>query len=201
MISLVLAAALVAPTPTYLVERVAESEAASRRVSVFRDGTAVLALREARGRPQVTRRQLDPTVLRSLRQVVEETYPDLREFAGFEGAPGEAFVELRLAPPEREPLVVRLPIASVPSLAGARLMQAIDDIDSWLSTYQPGQQDLSRWQPEVGQSVELADGAVVTVLALLNEGQVVQVRVGDGPAQVFFEIQELRQRAVRLVEP
>lgn len=201
MIALLVAASLSVSTPTYLVERVAASGERTRRVSVFRDGTAVLALREGSEKPAVTRRRLDPVVLQSLKQVVEESYPELREFAGFEGAPGEAHVELRLAPTGLEALIVRLPVASVPSLAGARLMRAIDDVDAWLATYQPGQEDLSRWQPEVGQKVELADGTIVQVLALLNEGNVVQVRVGEGPSQIFFDLEELRERAVRRLSP
>jgi len=201
VIALVLAVSMGVAAPTYLVERVAISGETSRRVSVFRDGTAVLALREGSEPPAVTRRRLDPVVLRSLRQVVEESYPKLREFAGFEGAPGEAHVELRLAPADVEPLVVSLPLASVPSVAGARLMRAIDDVDAWLANYQPGQEDLSRWQPKVGQKIELADGTVVQVLELLNDGRVVLVRVGEGPAQIFFDLDELRERAVRLVSP
>jgi len=199
MTALLLVLALGGAPPTYLVERVAASAEVSRRVSVFRDGTAVLAVRPAGGEPQLVRRRLDPVALRSLLQVIDETYQDLREFAGFEGGPGEARVELRLAPPGREPLEVDLPVAAVRSLAGSRVMAAIDDVDAWLSSYRPGQEDLGLWQPEAGERVELADGTVVEVLAVFNDGQVVQVRVGEGPAEMYYEVGELRARAFRLV--
>lgn len=201
ILALIAALATAAPAPTYLVERVVTTAQGSRRVSVFRDGVAVLAWRPVAGTPTTVRRRLDDVTLRSLRQVVTETAPDLRSFPGFEGVPGDASIELRLAPPDAPPLTVRMPVTAVPSVAASRLQRALDDVDQTLSDTRPGQEDLSAWQPAVGQRVALADGSVVTVLEVLNEGEVIHVRVGDGPGEIFFALSELRQRAVRLVGP
>jgi hypothetical protein len=199
--SLILAFALSGPVPTYLVERIVTAPQGTRRVSVFLDRTAVLAWHAPGGEPTVLRRRLDVVVFRSLEQVVRETTPDLREFSGFSGVPGEASIEIRLAPPGERPLDVRLPVTAALSVAMSRLQHAIDDIDTLLSRTRPDQQDLSAWVPTPGQRVALSDGRTVTVLEVLNDGAVVHVRVGDGPGEVYFASDELRRLAIRLVGP
>lgn len=196
------AAVAASPPPTYLAERVITTEENVRRISIFRDGVAVLARRHGEDEPVVVKVRLPDVVFAVLRQVVQETYPDLKVFTGFQGQAGKASVELRLAPQGEEPLVVHIPVSAVRSAALVRLERALDDIDERLVHTRVDQQDLSRWWPEAGQRVELSDGTVVEVLEVFSGAgeAVVHVRVGDGPGHIFYALGELRRLAVKVLD-
>ncbi len=203
--ALLLASAVAAapPAPTYLVERVIVAGGQTRRVSVFRDGMAALVRRTGGGHARVSRRRLDPTTLEVVRQVVDAAYGELAGAAGLESPPGDDTVELRAAPPGRPALTVRLPLGGVTGPEVLRLGIALDDVESSLADLPPGAEDLSRWVPRPGERVLLLDGSVVLVEAVHDDGEkvVVRVSIGDGVATVFYELEELRRRAVRLVAP
>jgi hypothetical protein len=199
--ALALAVTVPAP-PTYLVERVVTTGEEVRRISVFRDGVAVLARRHGGEVPSIVKARLNDVSFGVIRQVVEETYPDLKVFAGFGGGAGEASIELRLAPRGEEPLVVHIPVSAVQSAALVRLERALDDIDDQLGRTRVDQQDLTRWRPEVGQHVELSNGTVVEILEVFGGTgvDVVHVRVGNGPGHVFYTLDELRRLAVKVLD-
>jgi hypothetical protein len=190
------------PAPSYLVERVVTSSTGTRRLSVFRDGVAVLATGAGEQR-RVVRLGLEPVELRSLLQLLEECAGELGALPPATSRPGEGSVELRLAPPDREPVVVRHSLTEVPTAAEARLAQALDAIETLLAARQPGWEDMRGWQPAVGDVVELDDRRVVRVVELLagSESPLARVQVGDGPLTIVFTIDELRRHAVRRVSP
>ncbi len=203
MIAAALLVVLVAGSPpSYLVERVVTTGTETRRLSVFRDGVAVLATGAGEQR-RVVRLGLEPVELRSLLQLLDECAGELGTLPPAVPRPGEGSVELRLAPPEREPVVVRHSLAEVPSAAEARLTQALDAIETLLAARQPGWEDLRGWQPAVGDVVELDDRRVVRVVELLagSETPLARVMVGDGPLTIVFAVDELRRHAVRRVSP
>jgi hypothetical protein len=188
--------------PSYLVERVVASGAETRRLSVFRDGVAVLAAGSGEQR-RVLRFGLEPVELRSLLQLLEECVGELEALPPVPPRPSEGMVVLRVAMPGREPVEVRHSLAEVPSAAEARLTQALDAIETMLAARKPEWQDLRGWQPAVGDEVELDDGRVVRVVELLSgsETPLARVMVGDGPLVIVFAIDELRRHAVRRVTP
>jgi hypothetical protein len=96
---------------------------------------------------------------------------------------------------------VRFPAGTVPVLGAARLGQALDGLEARMSRFAGTREDLSAWQPKVGEWVELEDGRIVQVLEVLPNppGQVVRLQIGDGPASVFMSDDELRRQAVRRV--
>jgi hypothetical protein len=199
VIGLVLALAVqVSPPPSYLVERVVSSETGTRRVSVFRDGTAVLVVRPRVGEPRLVKTSLTQVEFGALLQVVEEAYRGLEQAAPSE-APGEATVELRLAPPGHAPLIVRYALSAVPTVGAVRAGQAMDALETRLASPHPTREDLSGWLPQVGDRVELEDGRVVEVTDVLTAGAapLIRVRVGQGPVVAFFKLDELRRLAVR----
>ncbi len=203
MIAAALLVALAAgQAPSYLVERVVATGAETRRLSVFRDGVAVLATGAVEQR-KVVRFGLEPVELRSLLQLLEECVGELSALPPATSRPGEGSVELRLAPPGHAPVVVRHSLAEVPSAAEARLAQALDAIETMLAARQPGWQDLRGWEPAVGDVVELDDRRVVRVIELLagSETPLARVLVGDGPLTIVFAVDELRRHAVRRVPP
>lgn len=190
------------PPPSYLVERVVTTGTETRRLSVFRDGVAVLATGSGEQR-RVVRLGLEPVELRSLLQLLEEFVGELEAMSQAPPRPGEGSVELRVAPPDREPVVVRHSLGEVPSMVEGRLAQALDAIETLLAARQPGWQDLRGWQPAVGDVVELDDRRVVRVIELLagSETPLARVMVGDGPLVIVFAVDELRRHAVRRVTP
>ncbi len=189
-------------TPSYLVERVVSAGAETRRLSVFRDGVAVLATGAGEQR-RIVRFSLQPVELRSLLQLLEECVGELEALPPVAPRPSEGTVELRVAVPGRGPVVVRHSLAEVPSAAEARLAQALDAIETLLAARKPEWQDLRGWQPAVGDTVELDDGRVVRVVELLagSETPLARVQVGDGPLVMMFAVDELRRHAVRQVTP
>ncbi|MEW6337326.1 MAG: hypothetical protein AB1625_07975 [Acidobacteriota bacterium] len=189
-------------TPTYVVERVVTRPAESRRVSVFRNGLAVVAIRGAGREPHLIRVALDTAEFEVIRRVAEESHRTLQGSSGEFRAPGAAEVELRLAPPGHAPLTVRMPLASVPSHGAARMMQALDNLEIRLLSDVPGRENLSAWLPVVGDTVLLDDGSTAEVTELLDSsgGPLVRLRLGQGPAAVYLGLEELRRRAVRRVE-
>jgi hypothetical protein len=200
---MIAALALVAAvTPTYVVERVANVAGEVRRVSVYRDGSAAL-VRTVGAEKSVARQTLAQVELDALTQIVGESYDDLARFASFREVPGTEAVELRLAPPGRDALTVRLAGAAVPALASVRLLRALDDLEARLTLGRSEREDLRVWLPQVGERVELEDGRIAEVVEVLeaNETQVVRVRVNDGPLNVFYPLAELRRLAVRRVKP
>ena len=195
-------ALLAAVAPTYVVERVANVAGEVRRVSVFRDGSAVL-VRTVDTEKRVVRQTLSEIELQAVTQIVSESYDDLARFASFREVPGTEAVELRLAPPGRDPLTIRVSSAGVPALASVRLLRALDDLEGRLALGRSEREDLRAWVPQVGDRVELEDGRVAEVVELLDAGQtqVVRVRMNEGPINIFYPLAELRRLAVRRVRP
>ncbi|MDD5565121.1 MAG: hypothetical protein PHQ91_15515 [Thermoanaerobaculaceae bacterium] len=194
-------AATTAPEPTYLVERIVTVGGAETRVSVFRNGVAVLARRRPGEAENVVRQPLSEVEMKVVTQVVEECYPEIARFSGVGDTPGSGRVELRLAPPGKNPLLVRYAVTAAPSLAVARLAQALDGLEARLVATRVTREDLSGWEPAAGDRVELEDGRVVQVLSVTPslDSVVVHLQVGDGPATFFITEQELRRLAVRRV--
>lgn len=192
-----------APAPTYLVERVVTVNAVVRRVSVFRDGTIVLVHRMPGGEPMVVNVRLEPVELRVVAQVVEESYTELLRRERIPDALGDGWIELRLAPIDRPPLTVRLPMSGAPSFGAARLEQALNELEARLASGRPERENLALWLPEVGERAELEDGRVVEITELYDsgEGPLVRLKVGAGPVMVFMKVDELRRAAVRRVRP
>jgi hypothetical protein len=203
VIALALALALATPPPTYLVERVITSAGQERRVSVFRDGTVVLAISGKERAEWLARQHLQPAEMQVLGQVINESYDELRRGPFDTQAPGDAWVELRLAPPGRDPLIVRYPLAGVAMQPEARVSQALDQLDKKLSSGPPDRENLDTWMPRVGERVLMDDGQPVEILDVSQgpTGPVIEVRLDDGPATMFFTLDELRRRAVRRLKP
>ncbi len=191
----------VAPAPTYLVERIVTRQEGVHRVSVFGDGVLVVADTPAGGTPTVRRRTLNQVELAVIRGVVAECYETLLDGRYRLEEPAGEGVEVRLAPPGREPMRAVVGLFSVRPLPIARLEQALDELEATLAEGPAVRGDFSTWQPRVGERLELVDGRVVTVLELLagDEGVVVNLQVGDGPACVYMFLEELRGRVVRRV--
>ncbi|MBI4916738.1 MAG: hypothetical protein HY825_12895 [Acidobacteria bacterium] len=191
------------PAPTYLVERVVTVHATVRRLSVFRDGTIVLVHRPAAGEPTVVNVRLEPVELRVVAQVVEESYGELLRRERIPDSLGDGWVELRLAPIDRPPLIVRLPMSGAPSYGAARLEKALDELETRLASGRPARENLALWMPEVGERVELEDGRTVEVTELFDsgDGPLARVKVGEGPVTLFLTLDELRRTAVRRVRP
>jgi hypothetical protein len=144
-------------TPSYLVERVVTTGTETRRLSVFRDGVAVLATGSGEQR-RVVRLSLEAVELRSLLQLLDECLGELEAVPQAAPRTSEGTVELRVAAPGHEPAVVRHSLTEVPSAAEARLAHALDAIETALASRKPEWQDLRGWQPAVGDVVELDDG-------------------------------------------
>ena len=136
-----------------------------------------------------------------LTQIVEESYPDLARLGSPSQSPVPGNIELRLAPPGREPLVIRFPPAGVQALGAARIGQALDGLEERMT--RPGgiREDLRGWQPNVGDWLELEDGRTVQVIEVLQNGPnlLVRAQIGNGPASIFMSDEELRRIAVRRV--
>ncbi|NWG00435.1 MAG: hypothetical protein HXY19_05785 [Thermoanaerobaculaceae bacterium] len=203
MISCLIAALLaVAPAPSYLVERIVSREGGVHRVSVFGDGVLVVADTPAGGAATVRRRTLNQVELSVIRSVVAECYEALEDGKyRFEEVRGER-VEVRLAPPGHEAMRAVVPLASVRPLPLARLEQALDELEKTLAEGPPVRGDFSTWIPRVGERLELVDGQVVTVTEVLavDEGVLVNLQIGGGPASTYVFLDELRGRVVRRVE-
>lgn len=187
------------PVPTYLVERVIEAGGQARRVSVFRDGQAVLVRRIHGGDPDIRRVELTDDEMRVITQVVEECYADLVRNLPPAAPVGQAQVDYRLAPPKGEPLFFSVPLAGAGTTASVRLGLAIDALEERLSSERLDVEDLSGWEPTVGDRLELMDGSHVIVKRVFRRGQsvVVQVDVLRSPLSVFWDLDELRRVAVR----
>lgn len=197
MIVLVLAAAALAP-PTYLVERLAPLPGGSERVTVFRDREAVLAQRVGEGEPVVRRVRLEAGEYDVIRQVVEECYGELAKDQGPAGALGGALTEVRLAPPDRTPIVVRLAATAVRSLAAGRLERALDELQRRILATPPGAEDFSQWEPVVGEKVLLVDGREGNVAAVLRTaGGDLLIQLNLGPASEYHTVDELRRLVIK----
>lgn len=200
MIWVILAAAALVP-PTYLVERVTPRDGGMVRVTVFRDRVAVLARRAPQAEAQITRVRLDEIEYRVVAQVVEECYEDLARLREPADLLGGVTTEVRLAPPDRTPILVRLSDTSVRPLAAGRLERALDELQRRIEQSVPGAEDLSEWEPEAGDRVLLADGREGTVAALLPSSEGVVVQLDLGPVSEYFALGELRRKAVKRLEP
>jgi|YNPBryunderm2012_1023409.scaffolds.fasta_scaffold22170_2 hypothetical protein len=200
MIWLVLALAALAP-PTYLVERVTASEQGVVRVTVFRDRMAVLARRAGQGEPQITAVRLEELEYAVVAQVVEECYGELKRQPALRDALEVGKTEFRLAPPNKEPLVVVVSHTAVRTLAAARLERALDELQRRIEQTPAGAEDLSSWDPVLGERVVLMDGREGRVAALLPSSEGVLVQLDIGPVSQFMTVPELRRRAVRRLAP
>jgi hypothetical protein len=197
---LVLAGAAAEP-PSYVVERVVTIGETSTRISVFRNGVAVLARSRQGEEPSVVRQQLTDIELKVLVQVVEECYPELVRFGDLGKGPGEGAAELRVAPEGKDPVVIRFALTAAPSVASSRLTRALDGVETRLERTNVSREDLREWIPAVGERVELEDGRTVEVLEVLEgqTGPLVHAQVGDGPVSIFLSADELRRLALRRV--
>jgi hypothetical protein len=190
------------PPPTYIVERVIRIGDEVRRTSVFRNGVAVVVREKGGTRTHFARQALTEVELRVIVQVTDEAYADVKGYAGPLEGPGIGTVELRLAPPGREPLTVRFPVSSVEVLGAAHIGQALDGLEAEMDRFHGAREDLREWVPRVGERVALEDGRVVQIIEVLysEKGVVFHLQIGDGPASIFMSEEELRRVAVRRVE-
>lgn len=201
--AVVLVAAAAAPAePTYIVERVVTVAGEVRRTSVFRNGVAVVVREKPGEDKRVLRQPLTEVELQVLTQIVDESYPDLARFGSAGQSPVEGRVELRLAPPGREPLVVRFPLTGVPATGAARIGQSLDGLELRMTSPGGIREDLRDWKPAVGQWLELEDGRTGQVVEVLPNGSgfLVRVQIGTGPASIFVSDEELRRIAVRRIK-
>jgi hypothetical protein len=193
----------VAVPPTYVAERIVTVGEATRRVSIFRDGTAVVSTREGLREPTLIRQRLTPIELDVVIQVVNECYDELRRLRPPEYSPGGAWTELRLAPPGREPFTLRLPGAGTPHAVVVRIAQALDGVENRLTAFPSDREDLSLWFPKVGERVRLTDGRIVDIGSVTDSGigPLIAVRVVGHPVGQVFTLDELRRVAAVLVKP
>lgn len=201
LLGLLLAAAP-APEPTYLVERVVTVAGELRRVTLFRDGTAVVKRRSAAGEETVDHKPVGEPVLAQMEETVRKVYPEIARFAAMGEGPQGGSIELRLAPPGMAVLTVTISVTAAQSAAAARLGAALDGLEERVLTGKPPLEDLRGWEPQRGERVELDDGTVLTVVSVFanaSGGLTVQVRQGASPLTSFFDFAELRRRAVRRV--
>jgi len=191
-----------ASSPSYLVERLATIDGTAQRISVFRDGTAALVRRKPSAEADVVEHRLGVTEQQVMTQVVSECYAELQEYVPEGEDRGSEWVELRLAPPDREPRVIRFPSGSLRSLNAGRLSRALDDLEMELKSDRNRRDDLSTWQPEVGQRLLMEDGRVLEVSELIEAsgGVVYHMTVIGAPASQFWSLDELRRRGSRLVQ-
>ncbi len=198
---LLVMAVAIAAEPSYLVERVVTCGGEVRRVSVFRNGTLVVATSRAGQPPHLRRRPLDEVERQVLQQLVEESYTALAEGKyRVDKAPGDT-VEVRLAPPGREPMRLVAALALVRPLPLCRVEHALDELELTMAEGPAEREDLSSWVPVVGERLELLDGRLVTVTEVFagEEDLVVYLRIGDGPAAEYFFLRELRAKVGRRV--
>jgi len=201
LLALVLAT-VPAPEPSYLVERVVAIGGEQRRVTLFRDGTVVVKRTPVSGEASLFVKPVGDLALAQIEQVVREVYAEIGEFSSVgQGLEGGS-IELRLAPPGLVPLTVRISTTAVPSVSAARLAAVLDGLEERVLTGKPPAEDLRGWEPRIGERIELDDGSVVTIVAVLDTPageQTVQVRQGSSPLSTFLSLAELRRRAVRRI--
>ena len=199
--ALVLALA-VAPS-TYIAERIVTIGQETRRVSVFRVGTAVVALRDGLGEPTVIRQRLSQIELQVVIQVVDECYEELRRMRPPAYAPRGSGGGLRRAPTGREACRGRLPAAGTPVAAVVRIAQALDGVENRLISFPGDREDLSQWFPAVGERLRLVDGRVVDIRSVTDRsaGPLVGVQVVDNPVSQVFTLDQLRRSAAGRVRP
>lgn len=199
-----LAAPTPAPEPSFLVERVVTIGQELRRVTLFRDGTAVVKRRSTAGEETLNYRPVGELVLAEMERAVREIYPEIAKFASMGEGPETGTVEFRLAPPGMPLLSVSISVAAAPSAAAARLGAILDGLEERVLAGKPPLEDLRGWMPAVAERVELDDGTVLTIVSVYESaagGLTVQVRQGSSPLTSFFDLAELRRRAVRRVPP
>ncbi|HPC84314.1 MAG TPA: hypothetical protein P5234_13335 [Thermoanaerobaculaceae bacterium] len=190
------------PEPSHVVERVVTRGAEVQRVTLFRDGTAVVKQSAASGEERLSHGPVGEQLAAQIEQVVREAYPEIARFASMGQGPEAGTVEMRLAPPGLPPLVVRYSVAAAPSVAASRLAAVLDALEERVLAGKAPLEDLSAWEPQPGERVELDDGMVLTIAAVFvnaTGGFTVQVRQGNSPVSSFFELEELRRRAVRRI--
>jgi hypothetical protein len=199
---LLVAAAAAVADPTYVVERVVTVGGEVRRTSVFRNGVAVVSRERAGEKKRVLRQPLNEIELQVLTQIVEESYPDLKRFGSVGQSPVEGMVDLRLAPPGKDPLAVRFPLAGVQTLGATRIGQALDGLEARMTGPGGIREDLRGWQPSRGEWLELEDGRVGQVIEVAPNGPdlLVRVEIGTGPASIFVSDEELRRITVRRIK-
>jgi hypothetical protein len=195
----------VGPTPTpaplraplAVVERLYHDRGSMRRVSLFSDRTAVVSVCEGDHQVFLRRLVLDEgtyigyvaAVQRDVDRLPEET-EDLGESALPRG--------LITVNVQGTPRTLAYSPLRVQSLGVAGLVATLDDLDRVVSAVSPSHAALQRWQPRVGDRVELwsgdrarvlevKDGALVVLeyedVAILEE--VPQDRRGDRIKQVL----------------
>jgi hypothetical protein len=159
-------------------------------------------VRDGLGEPTVVRHELAQIELQVVIQVVEECYDELRALRPPSYAPGGAWIELRMAPAGREPVVVRLPVAGTPHSEVVRIAQALDGVEIRLKDYPGDREDLSQWVPQKGERVRLVDGRVVDVTSVFDSsaGPLVGIRVVDSPIGQVLTLEEIRRLAAARVK-
>lgn len=201
MIAGLVLAAAAAIDPTYVVERVVTFGGEVRRTSVFRNGVAVVVREKPGEKKRVLQQQLTDVELQVLTQIVDEGYPDVARGGGIGQSPVEGQVELRLAPPGREALLVRYPVGGVQTLGATRIGQALDGLEARMTSPGGIREDLRAWEPTVGEWLELEGGRTGQVIEVLPNGTgfLVRVQIGNGPTSLFVSDDELRRMTVRRI--
>lgn len=207
MTALLLTLALLQPAsaadPSYLVERVLSSRDGVVRLSVFRDGSVALVRADVAGRKSVAAGRVDDVERQVLGALLEACRVELPDTRPVGQAPGDASVELRLAPPGAEPRRLVFPVMAVLPLSLARLSGFLDAVQGRVASGHAAREDFSAWEPEPGERVELDDGTMADVVEVFGSGggPVIRLRRPGQPTTFYLALKDLREKAVRRVAP
>jgi len=98
-------------------------------------------------------------------------------------------------------LLVRHPVGGVQTLGATRIGQALDGLEARMTSPGGIREDLSAWEPAVGEWLELEGARTGQVIEVLPNGTgfLVRVQIGNGPTSLFVSDDELRRMTVRRI--
>ncbi len=159
--------------PEVVVERIVQVTGRTTRLTLFDNRIAVVSRRE--GRSHVLRRRLlTPAEHQGYRVTLAREMPLVVEDEVAAPEPGDPTRGvLRLGGSGTGPRTVVYSVLAVQPLPLARLLRALDGLESEVLATPPAQVELAAWRPRVGDRLELAGGTRGTIIRITDSGSLV----------------------------
>ncbi len=194
----VLSASAQAPLP--VVERITEHRGRITRVTLFSNHVVIVSIRSDTENfvHQATLNFDEYMIYLQALQDCARSIGDEPITSNVESLDSRTRLILHVGP-DAPRILEYSPLASLDRSA-ARIASIIDDIENRAMAALPGEFEISRWEPALGERVELRQGGEAHVTAIGDDGTIVLSQV-DGPVSYTVAKDNRVDIVLRVIEP
>jgi hypothetical protein len=189
-----------AQTPVPVVERVTDHRGRITRVTLFSNFVVIVSIRsDTEDFIHMATLNFDEYMV--YLQALEECANEIgHEPVNSDVESRDSFTRLILHIGPNAPRILEYSPLSSLNLPAARIASIVDDIENRAMDVLPGEFEIKRWEPALGERVELRQGGEAFVTAIDEDGSIVLSQI-DGPVSYTVTRDNRVNVVLRVIEP